>query len=172
MTPLAVAVQVAAATVLAVAAAAKLGAPRGLRATLAELGVPGAEVVRWLVPAAELAVAVALVSAPAAPATRATVLAVGLAFAGAGARALVRGARVTCACFGGGRGAPLGVRQLVALPVWALAALLPARAATPLAGSEGLVVLAGAVVAVAAARAVVVSGWAREGRAFRAGLVR
>lgn len=149
---LATVVQLAAAGGLLVAAAAKAAAPERVRVTLGALGLHPAAALHAALVAAEATAAVALVAAPAAPATRALVLALGLAFAGAGAVAHRRGAVIACACFGGRDGHPLGLRQVVALPGWVVAALLPG--ASTLAGADGLL----ALTAVATAVGVLLAG--------------
>lgn len=148
---LATAVQLAAAGALLVAAAAKAAAPERVAATMRALGLHPAAALHAVLVTAETVAAVALVVVPSAPMTRALVLALGLSFAGAGLVAHRRGTTIACACFGGREGHPLGLRQVAALPVWALAAFLPA--ASPLSGDDGLLALTAVTVAIGVALA-------------------
>ncbi|HMJ74741.1 MAG TPA: MauE/DoxX family redox-associated membrane protein [Iamia sp.] len=148
---LATAVQLAAAGTLLVAAAAKAAAPGRVATTISAIGLRPAAALHAVLVTAEAGAALALVLAPGALATRALVLALGLSFAGAGLVAHRRGTSITCACFGGRDGRPLGLRQVVALPGWVVAALVPA--ASPLSGADGLL----ALTAVAAGSGVVLA---------------
>lgn len=148
---LAILVQLAAAGGLLVAATAKAAAPERVAATLGALGLRPAAALHLALVGVETVAAVLLVVSPGAPMTRALVLALGLAFAGAGLIARRSGTAIACACFGGHHGHPLGLRQVVALPGWVAVALV--AAASPLAGLDGVV----ALVAVAASVGVVLS---------------
>jgi len=166
------AVQLGAAAVLLVAAAAKLAVPREITATLTALGLRPVAVLRVALPLAELAAAVALAVAPAAPATRIGLGAMGLAFAAVGLRVHRRGEVVACACFGGRHGRALGLRQVAALPAWAAAAVLPAALRTPLAGEDGLRALLVVALATAVGAAVPLGAMIRQNRAYMAVVAR
>jgi len=132
--------------------AAKLAVPRHTQRALTEL-LPA------LAPAARLAVrALAVIEVATAvglalPILRryslAGVLALGLGFAGAGVLAAVRGARVTCGCFGRDAGRPLGVRTVATgLGFSAVAAtgLLADVGASGIDAVAGLILVSGLVV--------------------------
>lgn len=87
------------------AGAAKLGQPAETAAGFADLGLARPEVLARVVPAVELALAVALLAMPAAGGAVAIVLLAG--FTVVLARALRRGDEVRCACFGRTAGPPL-----------------------------------------------------------------
>lgn len=125
----------AAACVLALtfawAGAAKLGRRAETAAGFAELGLGRPELLGRVVPMVELALAVALLAAPAAGAAVTLVLLAG--FTTVLVRALRRGVEVRCACFGQAGGPPLSWVDLVrngllgALAVLALGAGLEPR---------------------------------------------
>lgn len=104
----------AAAGVLAVtfawAGAAKLGRPADAAAGFGALGLRRPEALAKGVPILELALAVALLAAPAAGAGVALVLLSG--FTAVLVRALQRGVEVHCACFGSAGGPPLSWVEL------------------------------------------------------------
>lgn len=120
----------AAAGVLAVifawAGAAKLSRPAATATGFAALGLPRPKVLARTVPAVELVLGVALLSAPSPAAAAALALLAG--FSAVLARALRRGVAVPCACFGQPGGPPLSLVDLIrnallaALAVAALAA--------------------------------------------------
>jgi hypothetical protein len=87
------------ALVLAVAAAAKLGRPDATAGELASLGLAGSERLARLVPIVELAIAGALLVAPAWGGVVAFALL--SAFTAVLVRVIRSGRAVTCACFGG-----------------------------------------------------------------------
>ncbi|GII95828.1 MauE/DoxX family redox-associated membrane protein [Sinosporangium siamense] len=118
MEALGVAVRLAAALLLMYAAAQKLAVPRPFRQTLEALRVPAVRAVALLVPAAETAAAVGLLAAPGNPLTGTLVAGLGFSFAGAALVAMRRGESIRCACYGQEGESDLGVRQLVALPLW------------------------------------------------------
>jgi hypothetical protein len=96
--------------------------PGPMRSTLSTLGFPGATSagLAYILPATEVIAAFVVVAAPGLAAS-VTTSALGVMFAAAGGIALLRGVTVKCACFGSSQ-AHLGRRQLVALPLWLLAA--------------------------------------------------
>jgi len=159
---LATAVQLAAAGILLVAAAAKAAAPGRVATTIRSIGLRPAAALHVALVTAEAGAALALVLAPGALATRALVLALGLSFAGAGLLAHSRGTAIACACFGGRDGHPLGLRQVVALPGWVVAALVPA--ASPLSGGDGLLALTAVATGSGVVLAAPVLGTVRRSR--------
>lgn len=140
MSTLPLIVQLSGAGALLVAAAAKVAAPGRVAATIAVVGLrPAASLARALV-AVELAAATALAVHPAGLLTSILVGGLGTAFALTGLTAHRRGITVTCACFGGRSGHPLGLRQVMAWPLWiAVAVLAPSSSLT---GADGLLALA------------------------------
>jgi hypothetical protein len=100
--------------VFAVAAAAKLADRKGLRGTLAGFGLPRRAVGAGAIglPVAELAVAALLLAGAPARAGALAALALLLLFCTAIARALARGERPDCACFGQVHSAPVGATTL------------------------------------------------------------
>lgn len=161
-------VQLAAALALVVAATGKLARPRAFTATLQALDVPWTGPVRAAVVVAELGAAAALVTAPGAPTTQVAVVGLGAAFALVGVVAWARGEQVECACFGGGSGSPLGLRQVAALPLWLAVALVPAALGTLVDGRAGALLLTAAVLGACAVHLVAVAGLARENIGYRA----
>jgi len=139
-------IQAAAALVLLYAGASKLAQPEDIRKTIGALGLPGSPIVlAAALGVAELGAAALLVVVPASPVTSAVVLALGGAFAVAGALAMTRRVQVHCACLGPALSGRLGVRQLLSLPLWiAVAGAGVVDRTVPLAGDrlELLVVLA------------------------------
>lgn len=93
------------------AGAAKLGRPGETATGFAELGLGRPQAFARGVPVVELALAVALLAAPAAGAAAALVLLAG--FSAVLVRALLRGDEVRCACFGRAAGPPLSWAELV-----------------------------------------------------------
>jgi uncharacterized membrane protein YphA (DoxX/SURF4 family) len=145
-----IAVRLLLAAVFAVAGAAKLADHDGLPATLGEFGVPRAfrRPGAWLLPVIELAVAGLLV--PGATGREAALAALGLLtlFCVAIARALARGERPDCNCFGVAHSAPIGRTTLIRnLLLVALAGLVAARPAVEAAWVELAAAGAGACVA-------------------------
>jgi hypothetical protein len=139
----------AAALVLLYAAAQKLAGPRSFRQTLTALRVPRVAVLAVLVPLVEIAATVCLVVLPDSIVTAVLVAGLGAAFACAGFVALRRGEHIRCACYGRSSEADLGLRQLVALPVWFAVAAICLYA--PVLGSPGAAQVALVAVALAAA---------------------
>lgn len=117
----------AVATLLFSSGVSKLVAPRSIRRTVAALGVPPPVATRLalLLGAGEV-VAAALVGAVRGLPAAMLVAVLGCAFAGAAAWSMATGRDVACNCLGRhGGDAPLGWRQLVALPLWlAVAAVM------------------------------------------------
>ncbi|MCX5065807.1 hypothetical protein OOJ91_07930 [Micromonospora lupini] len=111
-------VRIVAAAVLLYTAGQKLAAPAAFRHTLVALRMPHPRGLSVLVSGVELVTAVLLLTAPRAWVTAGLVVALGGSFAGAATIALVRGASVRCACFGGTSEAKLGWTQLALLPIW------------------------------------------------------
>ncbi|HUR02176.1 MAG TPA: MauE/DoxX family redox-associated membrane protein [Nonomuraea sp.] len=108
----------AAATLLLYAGARKLAEPRDFRATLTALAVPGKGVPAFAVPLSEIATAMMPAALPWPAITALLVGVLGLSFAGAGVvMALIGGKNIRRACLGRSS-RPLGVRQLVHLPLW------------------------------------------------------
>jgi len=119
------------AVVLAQAAVLKALRPADTEAGFTALGVPGAPVVARLVPAAEIIVAIALLSMPRIGGVAALVM-LG-AFSLVLTRAIRTGVRAGCNCFGQTRGQPVSGVDLVRntlLAALAAAALLAARPVT------------------------------------------
>ncbi|HEX6686107.1 MAG TPA: MauE/DoxX family redox-associated membrane protein [Candidatus Limnocylindrales bacterium] len=160
---LGVTIRFAAAVLLLYAAARKFASPAPFRRTLDELRVPGARALGPAVASAEIVAAMGLVAAPRSAFTAILVVGLGFCFAGAALVALVRGQRIHCACYGGASksGATLGIRQLVALPVWVAVAGIAMLA--PDGGISG----PRFIPALGAGLAVAVTGFALVPRALR-----
>lgn len=143
----------AAACTLAVAfawaGAAKLGRRRETAAGFADLRLPRPGALALVVPVVELALAVALLAAPAVGGTVAVVLLA--AFTTVLVRALRRGGEVRCACFGQAGGAPLSWVDLarngllVGLALLAVTGGLEPRVPSLLAGVTVVLVAAASV---------------------------
>lgn len=126
----------------------KLAAPRAFRKTLGALGIPFTQL-SLVVPAAEVGAGVLIAVAPASAAAAAAALVLLVGFAAVGARALVAGQRIECACFGGNGGGILGWRQVVLLPVGAAILVLLRSSDALIEGVDGAQSLAGAVLVLA-----------------------
>jgi hypothetical protein len=115
-----------------------------LRETVERLGVrpPLAAPVAVGVVGAELLTGVGLVLLPGHLALRILAAVLVAAFAGAGIRALVRGERIPCACFGGERGEALGWTQVRRLGLWLPLLALAQWRPPPWTAREGLLPLA------------------------------
>jgi uncharacterized membrane protein YphA (DoxX/SURF4 family) len=114
------------------AGAAKLARPAATATSFAALGVPAAGPVARAVPATELLVAAVLLAAPRAGAIGSLALLV--PFTAVLARAVARGTRTPCNCFGGARADPISwadVIRNVLLGVLAVAALPASRPVAP-----------------------------------------
>ena len=97
--------------VFAWAGTAKLARRQATAASFAALRVPAPRSMAVVVPLAELALAAALLAAPALGAWGAVVLL--LAFTAVLARAVVRGVDAPCACFGSARPEPVSTTEIV-----------------------------------------------------------
>ncbi|HWB70948.1 MAG TPA: MauE/DoxX family redox-associated membrane protein [Egibacteraceae bacterium] len=140
------------AAVLAWAGAAKLRRPAGTAVAFAELAVPAPRLLARVVPAWELALALALPLRPAVAGAAALATLVG--FTVLLAARLRQGTAATCGCFGSARTAPVSAVEVVRNGLLGALALLALAAARPLApGPDALV----AVGAAAAAGAVLVA---------------
>lgn len=96
--------------VFVTAAIAKLRSPETTLDEFAEIGVPAAELARYIVPAVELAISAALVFAPPAGGIAAFVLLI--AFTTTLASIIKSGRTVSCACFGAIATKPVGTNQI------------------------------------------------------------
>lgn len=114
--------QVGTAVLLVWAGASKLAEPAPIRTTIAALGVPWAPGVAMVLGLAELAAGSALVLLPGSLLTALPIICLACAFGAAAALALVRKVQVDCACLTAAASAPLGWRQLAALPAWIVVA--------------------------------------------------
>jgi uncharacterized membrane protein YphA (DoxX/SURF4 family) len=140
------------------AAAMKLAHPARTAASMRALGVPVPRVLAWAVPLAELALAVALGTAP----SEGGVVAVGVLslFSALLARAVRRGVEAPCGCLGTTGSEPVSAADLVRnllLSGLALGALLAVRPVVP------------HLLAIAAVLALLVGGRVTLARARRAG---
>ena len=139
------------AAIFATAAVAKIAGRRSVPTTLRAFGVPSgaAKLLTLLLPAAELAVAAALV--PAVTARYGALAAAGLlaAFTGAVAYQLARGRRPDCNCFGELHSAPIGsgtlARNVILLAAAAFVAVHRAPALSAVAALVLLAVVEGAL---------------------------
>jgi uncharacterized membrane protein YphA (DoxX/SURF4 family) len=142
------------AALLVWAAVAKLGRPHSTAQGFAALELPAATALAWMVPAAELVVAVVLLAAPRLGGVAALVL---LAlFSAVIARALHAGVEAPCACFGTRSAEEVAPRDLVRNGLFALlavAALVDGRPRwpSPAAAAVSLVVAGVGAVALRAA---------------------
>jgi len=131
------------AVVLAQAAVLKALRPADTEAGFVALGVPGAPIFAWLVPAAEVIVAIALLSVPRIGGVAALVM-LG-AFSAVLARAIRTGVRAGCNCFGQTRGQPVSgvdlVRNALLAVLGAAALLAPRPVALPLTAASTLAAL-------------------------------
>ncbi|MFF4189784.1 MauE/DoxX family redox-associated membrane protein [Nonomuraea sp. NPDC001831] len=144
------AAQVILIVVFLIATLSKTITHRELGRTIAQLG-PAAlgRHAAIAVIAVEMLAVIGLTVAPAALWPRVLIVLLSMAFAGAGIRALSRGEKIKCGCFGNG-GAVLGWRQVLYLPLW-LALVVLAEANPPTwTGQEGLLGLAVALLAMVA----------------------
>lgn len=164
--------QVSAALLLVYSAATKFALPRDITSTLRALRIPRPRIARLVLATLELGTGVGLAVTPNARGVRLSVLLLAVLFTGAGGLAIARGDRIECACFGGGRGSTLGVRQLLLLPAWLLLFSMLALVDLGLDGRDGLLVLAGATLAVASVQGALVSRTRQVNRSYRATLVR
>ncbi|MEV5631462.1 MauE/DoxX family redox-associated membrane protein [Micromonospora tulbaghiae] len=147
----------------------KLRAQSSFGSTLAGLGVPDVLVppLRVLVPVAELGTAVGLMLFPAMAWPSVAVAALGVAFAAAGALSLRAEQPVACSCLGAAADGLLGRKQIILLPLWLAAAAVLTVAPPQWSVSQGLNLLALAVVASSGLHAVkVVRAW-RNDAAYR-----
>lgn len=135
------------AVVLAVAAGSKAGRTAATTTSFAGLGLPGAALLARAVPAAELAVAVALAVAPRAGSVAASVLL--LAFTGVLARAASRHGGVACACFGSVGTAPVSAVEFVRNGFLLTGAVGAAAATRPEAPTVDAVVAVGSAALIA-----------------------
>jgi Methylamine utilisation protein MauE len=115
-----------------------------LRETVERLGVRSsvAAPVAVGVLAAELLAGIGLLLRPGDPGPRILAVVLVAAFAGAGIRALVRGERIPCACFGGDRGEALGWTQIRRLGLWLPLLAVAQWRPPPWTAQEGLLLLA------------------------------
>ena len=132
------------AAVFVVASASKIAAGTRTAATFHALGLPAARGMAWVVPALELAVAVALVAAPAVGAVAALVVLA--AFSAVLARAVASGIGAPCACFGRPRTDPVSAVDVVRNILLSLLALVALGASRPTRPSLGEAALVGAAV--------------------------
>jgi hypothetical protein len=140
--------------VLTFAALAKTLALREVVGTLESLGARRVSALPAAagVAAAELAAGVSLLVAPAQPWPRVLVVALAVAFAAAGLRAVLTQQHIACNCFGNLRREILGWRQVALLPCW-LALTATAQAHPPAWGPrQGLLGLAVLLAGLACAR--------------------
>lgn len=129
-------VGVAAASVLLFAGAWKLAAPEEMRSTLRALRFPSASIATFVLGLLELGSAAALVVFPDIGPAVLAVIALGFGFAAAGVFTIVRRIGVKCACFGPILAGQLGIRQILALPVWLAVAVLVTVDPSPFARDE------------------------------------
>lgn len=115
--------------VFAWAGAAKLRSTATTAGTFAALGLPGPAVLARVVPAVELALAVALVTVPAAGAT--VSLAILAGFSVVLARSLRAGDTVSCGCFGTATDEPVSSLELARNAVLGLLAVVALLATGP-----------------------------------------
>ena len=117
------------AATFAVAAAAKVRAPRTTAASFAAFRLPASGALARIVPAVELLVAAALVAVPRAGGVFAVVLLV--AFTAVVARAVARRDDVTCGCFGVRSTEPVGPVTVARNALLAGAAVIATTATAP-----------------------------------------
>jgi hypothetical protein len=124
------------------AAVHKARAAAAFRHTVRQLGVPGpaAAYVAGLVTAGEFLTATMLFILPGWWLPRVAVCALAVAFAAAGAWAILTRRQVSCRCFGD-TASPLGRRQILFLPVWSGLAVIGALQAPGWTAAEGLTLL-------------------------------
>lgn len=160
--------QLALALVFAVAGFGKVRDPAGSRQALTDFGAPAGAVaaLALLLPAAEVAIATALVFQPSARVAGAGAALLLVIFSGAIAAAMARGRAPDCHCFGQIHSAPAGGAALARNAVLALAATLvavrgPAPSVTDWIAerSAGELAFAGIIVVIAAAAGVAASRW-------------
>ncbi len=94
--------------------------------TIRALGLGGANgtALAYGLPLLEIALAGFLFLAPAVILVPIGVAGIGLLFGTAGLLAVRRGQRIVCSCFGATGATTLGIRQIVAVPLWMTAALI------------------------------------------------
>lgn len=145
-----VAAQVVLIVVFLIAALSKIITHHELGQTIAQLG-PAAlgRPAAIAVISAEMLAVTGLAVAPSAWWPRVLIVLLALAFAGAGIRALSRGEKIKCGCFGNS-GAVLGWRQVLYLPLWSALAVLAEASPPTWTGQEGLLGLAVALLAMVA----------------------
>lgn len=118
---------------------------------------------RLVVPAAEVVVAVGLLVTPASIWPRIGVGLLAMTFATAGVIGLRRNERIACSCFGGTGSDTLGWRQLALLPAWLLAVFIVWQADPHWSALAGLQYLAALIVLVAVIPGVgVVAAWHQD----------
>ncbi|HEX7168631.1 MAG TPA: MauE/DoxX family redox-associated membrane protein [Acidimicrobiales bacterium] len=144
----------AVALVFALAGIAKVRSPRTTARSFASLGLRAPSVLARGVPVAEVALAVALVVAPARAGWAAACALV--AFTAVLVAAVARGATASCACFGSARTAPVSTTDVARNALLLVAALLATTAPEPLAGGAlpSLPALVAVTVVAAMARVV------------------
>ncbi|ACU74551.1 hypothetical protein Caci_5693 [Catenulispora acidiphila DSM 44928] len=147
----------------------KLRSGSEFEATLAGVGVPRVftPLLRWGLPAAEIAVGTTVALVPSALLPRIGVLILAAAFAIAGVQGLRATEKIACSCLGGTGDAALGWRQIAALPVWAAAVGAVSASHPPANGSDGPTRLAAAVLLMCTVRASTALRLARAARVNR-----
>ncbi|WP_327662661.1 MULTISPECIES: MauE/DoxX family redox-associated membrane protein [unclassified Streptomyces] len=123
----AAAARISVAGVLIVSAAAKMRSPTMFRSVLRELGVPATRTGWAAMCAGELFIAGLVLLPVDSMIPAVATAALGVLFAAAGLYVLRSSHAVQCACFGAGSTKQLGRPQLIALPMWLLAALAITR---------------------------------------------
>ncbi|MEU0568859.1 MauE/DoxX family redox-associated membrane protein [Nonomuraea sp. NPDC005983] len=144
------AAQVVLIVVFLIAALSKIITHHELGQTIARLGPAAlARHAAIAVISAEMLAVTGLAVAPSALWPRVLIALLALVFAGAGIRALGRGEKIKCGCFGDS-GAVLGWRQVLYLPLWLALAALAEGSPPTWTGQEGLLGLAVALLALVA----------------------
>lgn len=125
--------------IFATAALGKLADRRAARQAVRDFGVPGlaAPVVAFVLPAAELVIALTLLPRPSAWFAAIGALILLAAFSAAIAVNIASGRRPDCACFGAIGSGPIGARTLIRNAAFAALALLVALAGPPEGGTAG-----------------------------------
>lgn len=127
----------------------------GIATTIRDLGIGmPAFVLGIFLAAAEIALALALIFAPASASVHLAVVLLALLFAAGGAWAMATGRRVRCSCFGSMGNTNLGIAQLWALVAWLSAVVvLHFQSPRPVPAEEGFVNLAIVTLVLAGIRA-------------------